>query len=111
MSSWWSLVFAAALLCVLWIAARRAASVLVIHVEAGRVVEIRGRAPGELLHDLTDIFERARATGRVELLLDGGQVAVSCRGLSDGTEQQIRNVVGRFSAARLKSAPQVRPKV
>jgi hypothetical protein len=106
--TWLALLFAAALLLALVIAARRAATVLVVRVEAGRVVQLRGRAPGELLRDLQDVFDRSGATGSLELRLgDGGVVAVT-RDLDARTEQQIRNVVGRFPPARLKTAPPVR---
>jgi hypothetical protein len=107
-SSWVGLVVAAALLLALVIAARRAATVLALRVEDGRVIERRGRAPGEMLRDLEDVFERSKATGTIELRLDDGGVAVHARDLDAGTEQQVRNVVGRFPAARLKSAPRVR---
>lgn len=106
--SWLGLVFAAALLLALGIAARRAATVLVVRVEAGRVVGLRGRAPGELLRDLGDIFERANATGRLELRLESGGVTAVPHDFDAPTCQQIRNVVGRFPAARLKTAPRVR---
>jgi hypothetical protein len=71
-------------------------------------VERRGRAPGELLRDLDDIFARADATGHLTLRLEGGGVVVHTDDLDATVQQQIRNVVGRFPAARLKTAPQVR---
>lgn len=108
MPSWLGLLFAAALLLALVVAARRATTMLVLRVEAGRVIELRGRAPGELLRDLEDVFERSRATGRLELRLDDGRVAAHTRDFDAPTRQQIRNVVGRFPAARLKTAPRVR---
>ena len=40
--------------------------------------------------------------------LEQGRVAVRADGgLGDGTMQRLRNVVGRFPAARIKSAPRV----
>lgn len=110
MSGWIAFLFAALLLGALVIAARRATSVLVVHAEEGRVVGLRGRAPGELLHDLQDVLARSRATGRVELRIEDRGVTVYTRSLDAATEQQIRNVVGRFPAARLKTAPPVRPR-
>jgi hypothetical protein len=107
-SPWLALLFAAALLLALVVAARRAATVLVLRVEAGRVIELRGRAPGELLRDLEDVFEQSGATGRLELRLDEGGVAVHSRDLDAATQQRVRNVVGRFPAARLKGAPRIR---
>jgi hypothetical protein len=107
-SSWLALLFAAALLLAIVVAARRASTVLVLRVEAGRVAELGGRAPGEMLRDLEDIFERSGATGRLELRLDDGRVAAHTSGFDAPTEQQIRNVVGRFPPARIKTAPRVR---
>lgn len=106
--SWLPFLVAAALLIALALAARRATTVLVARVEAGRVVELRGRAPGELLRDLGDIWARNEATGRLVLRLDGGRVAADTADFDAATGQQIRNVVGRFPPARLKTAPRVR---
>lgn len=108
MPAWVAFLFAAALLVALLLAAQRAATVLSLRVEAGRVVGLSGRAPGELLRDLEDVFARSGATGTLALRLDGGGVAATTRGFDAATEQQIRNVVGRFPAARLKTAPRVR---
>lgn len=108
MPSWIAFLFAAALLLALALAARHAATVLVVRVEAGRIIELRGRAPGELLHDLEDIFARSKATGRLALRLEDRGVAPLMRDFDPATEQQIRNVVGRFPPARLKTAPHVR---
>ena len=109
MPVWLALLFAAALLLALMALARRATTVLSLRARDGRVIALRGRAPGELLRDLQDIFERSRATGQLELRLDSGGVAVTMRDFDAATQQQIRNVVGRFPAARLKTAPRVRP--
>ncbi len=106
--AWLPFVIAAALLVALVIAARRATTVLFVRAEAGRIVELRGRAPGELLRDLGDIFQRNEATGALVLRLDSGEVAADTPGFDAATAQQIRNVLGRFPAARLKTAPRVR---
>jgi len=105
---WLPFVFAAALLLALFVAARRATTILALRVEDGRVVERRGRAPGELLRDLDDIFARAGATGHLALRMEDRGVVVCSDDLDATVQQQIRNVVGRFPPARLKTAPAVR---
>jgi hypothetical protein len=86
---------------------RRALTVLVVDLHAGRVVAKRGRAMPELLREIGDVAQRAKCTGRVTLRLEGGQVAVRTEGLGDATTQQLRNVVGRFPKARLTQAPRL----
>ncbi len=88
-------------------AVSRALEVLVVDLEAGRIVRKRGRATAELLREIDDVASRAGATGRLVLRLEGGQVAVRTIGLSDSTEQRLRNVVGRFPKARLVQAPKL----
>jgi hypothetical protein len=105
---WSSIVFAALLLAALIFAARRATTVLEMRVHRGRVQAQRGRAPGELLRDLHDIFARAEVTGRLVLRLEDGGISVHAPDFGPDAQQQIRNVVGRFPPARLKTAPRVR---
>lgn len=107
MPVWLSILFAAALLLALVAAARRAATVLVVDVDEGRITRARGRAPGELLRDLGDVVRAAGGTGRIELHLEDGGVGLRVSGLAPGAQQQVRNVVGRFPAARLRTAPRV----
>lgn len=89
-------------------AARRAITLFEIDSEAGKVVRARGRVPPELLRDLEDVFARARANGGVRVHLDQGRARVEGVGLDDPTLQRVRNVVGRFPTARLKTAPRLR---
>lgn len=88
-------------------AVRRSLNVLVVDLEAGKLVRASGRAPPELLREIHDVALRAGATGRLILRLEGGEVAVRTRGLKDVTEQRLRNVVGRFPKARLVQAPRL----
>lgn len=107
MPAWMGIFFAVALLVALAVAARRATTVLVVEVVAGRVTRARGRAPGEMLSDLRDAVRGARNEGRIVLHLEDGGVSVRIDGLDVGAAQQVRNVVGRFPAARLKTARRV----
>jgi hypothetical protein len=107
MQAWIGILFAAALILAIAIAARRATTVLVIDVDGGRIKRARGRATGEMLRDLGDAVSASSATGRIELHLEGGGVSLRAQGFDAGAEQRVRNVVGRFPAARLRTAPKV----
>ena len=97
----------AVVLVLLVLAVRRALTVLCVEARAGEIVLARGRASSELLRELGDVLRRAKATGKVELRLERGIVAVRGHGLDETTMQRLRNVVGRFPKARLTQAPKV----
>lgn len=87
----------------------RATIVFEVHAQAGRVVRARGRMPGELYREIADVLSRSQATGRVRGRLDGGNVAVQVTdAIGDDVAQRLRNVVGRFPAARIKTGPSIR---
>lgn len=106
MSAWLGILFAVVLLVGLALFARRAATVLVVEVVRGRVVRARGRATGEMMRDMADALSGA-SDGKIELVLEDRGVAVRIVGLGANAEQRVRNVVGRFPSARLKTAPLV----
>ena len=91
------------------LAARASRRLLVLRIARGRIVSARGRAPGDLLHDVEDITERAGAEGTIALVIENGQVVVHARGkMDEAVIQRLRNVVGRFTLARLRGAPRVK---
>lgn len=80
-----------------------------IRVERGRVVRLEGRAPGDLVHDVEDVVKSSRVSGRIVVQLEGNRAAVRVSGeIDEGTAQRLRNVVGRFSTARLRAARRVK---
>lgn len=84
---------------------------LVIEVDRGVRVRAHGRIPRDGLSEIADVLARARATGVVEVLLDGRsavRVRVKKGDISPSTEQQLRNVVGRFPRARLEGGTRFR---
>lgn len=84
---------------------------LVFEVERGVRIRARGRIPRDALSEIADVLARARATGTIEVHLDGRsavRVRVKRGDLSDATLQQLRNVVGRFPRARLESGTRFR---
>lgn len=80
-----------------------------VRVHQGRIQRLEGRAPADLVHDVEDILGRSQATGRIVVALEGERAVVRVTGEFDaGTTQRLRNVVGRFPAARLKAARRVK---
>ncbi len=91
------------------LAARASRRLLVVRVRAGRIVSLRGRAPGDLVHDFEDLLARDRASGTVVIVIERGAARVEASGSIDAsTRQRLRNVVGRFTLPRLRAAPRVR---
>ncbi len=91
------------------LAARASRRLLVLRIVGGRIASARGRAPGDLLHDVEDITERAGSEGTIALVIDNGQVVVHAEGNMDpAVIQRLRNVVGRFTLPRLRGAPRVK---
>lgn len=90
-------------------AAAASRRLLVVRARAGRIVRARGRAPGELLHEIEDIVRRGNVEGELRVVIEGGAARViGSHGLDAATLQQVRNVVGRFPLQRLRTAPHVR---
>ncbi len=89
------------------LAVRRALELFVLEARDGQLVTARGRSPAELLREIEDILDRARASGTIVVRLEAGHAAVRATGLDEATTQRLRNVVGRFPTARLKTAPQI----
>ena len=103
--------FAIAILCAVAVSigylAWRATIVFEIVVQSGSVTSARGRMPPEMLRDLVDVLRRARATGRVRGRLRSGAIGIEVTGdLSEEVAQRLRNVTGRFPAARIKTGLQ-----
>ena len=89
----------------------RSNELFVLQVRKGRTKILRGRLPQRLSDDLSDIFRRAkvrRATLRVVQEERMPQVKITDGELSDGTRQQVRNVLGRYDVAKIKAGGRVR---
>ncbi len=79
-----------------------------VRAENGKLARAKGRAPGTLLHDLEDVFRRAKASGNVTVRIRAGRAEVVMSGLNANVEQQVRNVVGRFPLARLRAGQPIK---
>lgn len=106
--SGWAVLGVVLVFVVIGLAVRANRRLLVVRVEAGRIASARGRAPGELLHDFSDVFRQTGASCRVALVVREGRVVVEASGEgADAVLQRLRNVVGRFPVQRLRTAPRV----
>lgn len=74
-------------------------------IRDGRVVRGRGRIPPRLASEIEDIIDREGVTSaRIKGVLRDGQPVLLFDGeMSPGTMQQMRNVIGQFSAAEVRS--------
>lgn len=101
----WILIALALVSLAFWWALRRSNELFCIRVKGGEPRLVRGNAPPRLYEDLGEVFQMARLEdAEVRLVVEGGSPRVLTRGISAGTEQQIRNVVGIWKLAQLRSA-------
>lgn len=102
----WIALAALFLLCVpLAVGLRRATDLCVIEVVSGRPRLRRGRLPPALMSEITDIVRRNRVVaGRLRVVTEGGEPRlVADAGFPADATQQLRNVVGRYRVAQLRS--------
>lgn len=87
-----------------WWGVERAATLFAVKVRAGRIRRIRGRIPPRLLTEITDIIERAHVVDASirGVLRDGRPVLLFEGEMDPSAQQQMRNVVGQFSAAEIR---------
>lgn len=88
-----------------WWGVERAATLFKVKVRDGRISRSHGRIPPRLLSEISDIVERAnvqKANIR-GVLRDGKPVLLFEGEMLPSTQQQMRNVVGQFSAADIRS--------
>lgn len=101
-----------AMLCVLAVtfAAQRALVIFEIRIHDGRVTRARGRIPQRLLHDLLAVCPRGLDSKLVvQCRSEQGRARVVVAGSTDeDTIQRMRNLVGLWPLARLKTAPRVK---
>ncbi len=89
----------------------RSNELFVMQVRKGRSNVVRGRLPQRLANELSDVFRRAkvrRATLRVVQENRMPRVKVTDGELSDGTLQQVRNVLGKYELAQIKAGGRAR---
>jgi hypothetical protein len=80
-----------------------------VSVRGGRALVVRGRIPGGLLGDFRDALRRAKVrdvTLRGVKTERGGRLVVT-GAVDPGTVQQLRNIFGTYTVARLRTAPPI----
>lgn len=100
-----------ALLCLLLAVAllgwafHRATDLFCIEVTNGTTRFTRGRVPQRLLQEMTEVVRRSRVTrGRIRARVEGGKPRLLVDGdFSEGTTQQLRNVLGTFRLAQIRA--------
>ena len=100
------LLFILLLTGVLWFWGLRRASILfTLVIRDGRIARSSGKIPPRLLFEVGEIVDRAGVTqARIRGVLRDGHPVLLFEGEMDpGTQQQMRNVVGQFSAAEIRS--------
>ena len=86
-----------------WLSIRRSNELFCVAVHEGNVRVIRGRAPPRLIADFEDVLTRAKTqTAEVRVVVEQQQPRVVSTGISDGTQQQLRNVLGTWQLAQLR---------
>lgn len=95
-----------------YVSLRRALELFVLRVDATateRVRLVRGRIPPQLLGDLREVLGKSDARGTLRVRAVRGTAEIEPRGrFSPDTLQRVRNLVGLYSVAKLKSG--VRPR-
>jgi hypothetical protein len=87
----------------------RTGELFCLSVRAGKLLLVRGRAPGGFTAEARTIVGRARVTsGTIRALKTehGGRLVVS-GAIDERTEQQLRNLFSLYPASQLRKAPAI----
>jgi hypothetical protein len=99
------LAVAAAALAGLYVASRRATTIVDLAIERGKLRVVRGGVAPPILADLRDIVrDPPIADGHIRVVRASGRADVELRGVSERQAQRIRNVIGSVPLARLINA-------
>jgi hypothetical protein len=87
------------------IAISRSTELFVIKVREGKVEVVRGRLPPRLFEDIEDVLKRPPVEhGQLRVVAEQTRPKVRVTGtISEVQAQRIRNVVGRFDIAQIRS--------
>ena len=98
---------AAGVILFLLLAARNANRLLVASVRNGRLVWFKGHAPKSLIRDLEDVLRlRPVPSAELRILVRDRTPVVEVSGDIEERElQRLRNVVGAWQVAKIRSAP------
>ncbi len=101
------LVMAAAALGALVLLNRNATLLFKARVQGGRIVQLRGRAPKRLVREINDVLgQRPVSNASLRVCSEGDRAVLRATGdLNDGEMQRLRNVLGTFPTAKIRSEP------
>ncbi len=104
MDVWIGLLILAAFALPLARAISRGTELFVLRVERGRCRFVRGRIPPSLLRELEDVLRMNQSSGQLKAVQERGAAVWVAKGdFSDGTLQQLRNVLGTYPLAKIKA--------
>lgn len=99
-----TILFLIAVAIPLAIAFRRSTELFVLRVSDGRTRFLRGRIPQVLFDELDDVLRRSDSRGTLRVYVERGVARVEGRGhFSEGTLQQLRNVIGNTPLQRIRA--------
>lgn len=80
-----------------------------VSVRDGRVLVVRGRVPGSMLHEIAEAMRRPRVRrGSIRALRTESGARLVFRGdIDEGRQQRMRNVFALYPAAQLRHAPAI----
>jgi len=86
----------------------RANELFYVRIRTGRVTIARGRIPQRLLDDIADVV-RSVDRGALRGVTEGGRPRLYAEGeLAPEQKQRLRNLIGAWSTAQIRSAPRPR---
>jgi hypothetical protein len=87
----------------------RMSELFLVSVRNGKVLLVRGRVPGAMLHEIADAMARPRvrrASIRGYKTETGSRLSFS-GDIDEGRQQRIRNVFALYPASQLRHAPAI----
>src|SRR5579859_2135991 len=96
-----------AVIAVWWLTRMR--ELFMVSVRNGKVLVVRGRVPGAMLHEIADAVSRPRvrrATIKAYKTETGSRLRFS-GDLDEGRQQRMRNVFALYPASQLRHAPAI----
>lgn len=84
----------------------RSLTLFELSIQDGKITIVRGAIPPALFDEIRDIVRIGRVEhGTIRVVKDRGDAKLVCSPeMDDATVQRIRNVLGRFPAATLRTA-------
>ena len=87
----------------------RMREIFMVSVREGRVLVVRGRVPGAMLHEISEAMSRPRVRrGSIKAYKTESGTRLAFRGdIDEGRQQRMRNVFALYPASQLRHAPAI----